>query len=89
VKKHSIIPLADNIVVERALPERFSNGILLPILQYDDKTVTGTVIAIGPNVHDVKPLDVITFPKYCNKEFIVDEQKVLIMREVEVFAVIG
>ncbi len=87
--KRPITPLHDNIVVERHEADKYVGSIALPNMKHDDKTVTGVVIAVGPEVVDVKPLDVITFPKYCNKEFVVDEKKVLILRELEVFAVIG
>lgn len=85
----TIIPLNNYIVVERAEAEKYVGCIALPSLKYDDKTTSGTVIAVGPKVVDVRVLDVITFPRYANKEFIVEDRKVLMLREEEVFAVIG
>lgn len=88
MKSNEIIPLRNYIVVERAKPEKYVGRIALPDIKNDDKTVLGTVIAVGPGVYDVKVLDTITFPKYCNKEFIVNEKKYLLIQEAEVFAVV-
>lgn len=85
----TIIPLADNIVIERAAPDRYIGLIALPSVKYDDKTVSGVVVAVGPKVVDVKVLDVVAFPKFANKEFVVGDRKVLMLREAEIFAVIG
>lgn len=85
----NITPLADNILVKRALPTKFAGSIALPTMQYDDKTTSGTVFAVGPKVYDVKVLDVVTFPKYANKEFTIEGEKYLMLREEEIFAVIG
>lgn len=85
----TIIPLADNIVIERAAPNRYAGLIALPSVKHDDKTVSGVVVAVGPKVFDVKVLDVVAFSKYSNKEFVVGDRKVLMVREAEIFAVIG
>lgn len=85
----NITPLADNILVKRALPDRFTGKIVLPVIHNDDKTTSGTVFAVGPKVYDVKVLDVVTFPKYANKEFNIEGEKYLILREEEIFAVVG
>lgn len=84
-----ITPLKNNILVKRALPDRFTGRIMLPVIHNDDKTTSGVVVAVGPAVQDVKVLDVITFAKYANKEFIIEDEKYLMLAEEEVFAVIG
>lgn len=84
-----IVPLADNIVVSRAPRASFAGLIALPHIYNDDKTTTGVVVAVGPKVFDVKVLDVIAFPKYANKEFTISGEKHLMLKEQEVFAVIG
>lgn len=80
-------PLHDRIVVMRSAAKKMHGILHLPAMQYDDKTTTGTVVAIGSDVHDVKPLDNILFPKYCNNEIEVDGIKYLVLKEAEVFAI--
>jgi chaperonin GroES len=84
----NITPMTDHVLVKRAPREEVSNGILLPHMSHDDKTTTGIVCAVGPKVVDVQVFDRIAFPKYANKEFIVNDQKYLMLRETEIFAVL-
>ena len=83
------IPLHDRITIERDLPETLSeNGIILPSMKYDDKTMTGTVIAVGRDVVDVKVLDKVMFSKFCNDEIVVSDKKYLIIKECQVYGVV-
>lgn len=82
------IPLHDRIIVERAPVRKMAGVIALPNVQYDDKTITGIVLAIGPEVVDVKLLDRIAFPRFCNAEIEVDGVKYLVLKECEVWAVV-
>lgn len=83
-----ITPMKDYVLVKRAPRKEEENGIFLPRTDHDDKTTTGVVCGIGPKVADLAVGDNIAFPKYANKEFVVDNEKYLLLREVEIFAVI-
>jgi len=84
----NINPMSDHILVKREPRKEESNGILLPHTAHDDKTTTGIVCAIGPKVVDVEVFDRVLFPKYANKEVVVCDSKYLLLREVEIFAVL-
>ncbi len=80
-------PLNDRIVVERTKRETYAGSIALPDMKHDDKTMTGTVLAIGRDVVDVKVLDTIVFSKYNNDYIEVDNVKYLVLREQQVYGV--
>ncbi len=81
------IPLNDRIVVERAKREEYVGSIALPDTKHDDKTVTGTVLAVGRDVVDVKVLDTIWFSRYNNEYIEVDNVRYLVLREQQVYGV--
>lgn len=92
-----VVPLGDNIVVKRIEPEEVSRGgIVLP----DSARETpkqGRVLSIGdgqrlPNGararHVVAEGDRVLFGSYAGTEVEVDGQRVLIMREEDVLAIV-
>lgn len=91
-------PLYDKVIV---LPDEQSEitkaGLLIPISAQEQKT-TGVVVAVGPgqligNPQVILPLSVkngdkVLFNKFTGVEIILDEKKHLIMREIEILAII-
>jgi len=90
-------PLGDRIVVEPIEHEdRTPGGIILPETA-KEKPQKGTVLAIGPGRRDeegkripmdVKEGDQVLYAKYAGTEVKVDDQKLLILRESDILALI-
>ena len=92
-----LIPLGDRLVVEPIEQEdTTSGGILLPETA-KEKPQKGTVIAVGPGKLDdsgkrvqmeVEEGDRVLYAKYSGTEIKVEENKVLILRESDVLALV-
>jgi chaperonin GroES len=91
-------PLADRVVVKPAeAEEKTKAGIILPDTA-KEKPQQGGVIAVGPGKisdngslikMEVKVGDKILYGKYSGTEVTVDDVEYLIMRESDIFAIIG
>jgi len=92
-----IKPLGDRVVV-KALPqeEKTKSGIVLPDTA-KEKPQQGEVIAVGPGrllengqraTIDLKVGDKVFFSKYAGNEVKIDEEEYLILREMDILAVI-
>lgn len=91
-------PLADRVVVKPAEAEEVTKGgIILPDTA-KEKPQQGEIVAIGPGrISDegkvIEPQvavgDTILYGKYSGTEVNVDGEEYLIMRESDIFAVIG
>ena len=94
----SLKPLADRVLVERAVPkEKTSGGIVLPD-SAKDQPREGTVIAAGPGSllpnGDLRPLEVhqgdkVLFGSYAGNEIKIDGKEYLILKEDEILAVLS
>lgn len=93
-----IRPLHDRVVIRRVEEEtKTAGGILLPG-SATEKPSQGEVVAVGNGIikdnGDVRPLDVkvgdkILFGQYAGSTVKVDGEELLIMKESEIFAVLG
>ncbi|WP_247234773.1 co-chaperone GroES [Telluribacter sp. SYSU D00476] len=89
----NVQPLADRVLVEPApAEEKTAFGIIIPDTA-KEKPQRGTVIAVGPGKKDepmtVKVGDIVLYGKYSGTEIAVDGKDCLIMRESDIYAVIG
>ena len=89
----NIKPLADRVLVEpAAAEEKTAGGIIIPDTA-KEKPMRGTVIAAGEGTKDqpmtVKPGEKVLYGKYAGTEISVDGNDYLIMRESDIYAVIG
>lgn len=94
----NIRPLQDRIVVKRLEEEAVSaGGIVLPD-SATDKPTRGEVLAVGPGkgldngetrALTVKVGDVVLFGQYSGTEVKVDGDKVVVMREDDVFGILS
>ena len=85
-------PLADRVIIRPTAPEETSiNGIILPD-SAKDKPLNGTVIAVGNGTKDEEMVlaegNEVYYGKYAGTELEVDGEKVLVMRQSEVLAII-
>ena len=90
-------PLADRLVVKPLEEEEVTaSGIVLPETA-KEKPMKGEVLSVGPGARDedgkriemdVKVGDKILFAKYGGTEIKVDGEKLLILRETDVLAII-
>lgn len=92
MKKMNIRPLADRVLVRPAeAEEKTSTGIIIPDTA-KEKPMEGEVVAIGNGKKDepltVKVGDKVIFGKYSGTEINVDNEKYLIMRESDIYAII-
>ncbi|QIK38053.1 co-chaperone GroES [Caldichromatium japonicum] len=90
-------PLHDRVVIRRLEEERVSaGGIVIPD-SAAEKPIQGEVLAVGKGKlldnGDVRPLDVkvgdkVLFGKYSGTEVKVGDEKLLVMREDDIMAII-
>jgi chaperonin GroES len=91
-KKH-IQPLADRVLVEPLSAEtKTSGGIIIPDTA-KEKPQRGKVSAVGKGTKDepmtVKVGDEVLYGKYAGTEIKIDDRDYLIMKESDIFAVVG
>ena len=89
----NIKPLADRVLVLPApAEERTIGGIIIPD-SAKEKPLKGTVVAVGNGTKDeemvVKPNDTVLYGKYAGTEIQLDGETYLIMKQSDVFAIIG
>jgi chaperonin GroES len=89
----NIKPLADRVLVEpAAAEEKTAGGIIIPDTA-KEKPMKGTVAAVGEGKKDepitVKVGDLVLYGKYAGTEISVEGKDYLIMRESDIYAVIG
>lgn len=88
----NVKPLADRVIIQpTAAEEVTASGIIIPD-SAKEKPLKGKVLAVGNGTKDeemvLKPGDVVLYGKYAGSEVQIDGEKVLIMRQNEVFAVL-
>jgi chaperonin GroES len=98
MSKINLKPLADRIVVKPAeAEEKTAGGIILPDT-VKEKPVEGTIVAAGPGKvaddgkvikMEVKVGDKVLYGKYSGTEVTIDGVEYLIMRESDVFGILG
>lgn len=91
-------PLADRVVVKpQAAEEKTKGGIFLPDTA-KEKPIEGTIVAVGPGraaddgsiiKPEVQVGDKVLYGKYSGTEISVEGEEYLIMRESDIFAIIG
>jgi chaperonin GroES len=93
----SLKPLGDRVVIKPIEQEEVtSGGIMLPDTA-KEKPQKGEVLAVGPGSRndsgervemDVKVGDIVLFAKYAGTEIKLDGEKVLILRESDILAIV-
>ena len=96
--KINLKPLADRVIVKPGEPEETTKGgIILPDTA-KEKPIEGTIVAAGPGRTsddgkviklEVKVGDKVLYGKYSGTEVKVEGEDYLIMRESDIFAIIG
>lgn len=89
----NIRPLSDRVLVRPAEAEqKTASGIIIPDTA-KEKPLQGEVIAVGHGTKDeemvLKAGDHVLYGKYAGTEIELDGEKYLIMKQSDVFAVIG
>lgn len=94
----ALTPLHDRVIVKAAQPEEVTKGgIILPDT-VKEKPQQGEVIAVGPGKTaedgkligmQVKVGDQVLYGKYSGTEISMDGEDYLIMRESDIFAIVG
>ena len=96
--KINLKPLSDRVIV-RAMEteEKTKGGIIVPDTA-KEKPIEGTIMAVGPGkvtedgkqvILEVKEGDKVLYGKYSGTEITVEGEEYLIMRETDIFAIIG
>ena len=96
--KINLKPLADRVIIKPSeAEEKTKGGIILPDTA-KEKPIEGTVVAVGPGKIaedgktvklEVKVGDKVLYGKYSGTEVTVEGDEYLIMRESDIFAIIG
>lgn len=89
----NVKPLSDRVLIQPTPAEEVTvAGIIIPD-SAKEKPLRGTVLAVGPGTKDeemqLKVGDQVFYGKYAGTELEIDHEKVLIMRQQDVLAVIG
>lgn len=89
----TIKPLADRVLIQPSAAEEVTmSGIIIPD-SAKEKPLRGKVIAVGTGTKDepmvLKEGDEVLYGKYAGTEIDFDSEKYLIMRQNDVFGVIG
>lgn len=89
----NVKPLADRVLVQPVAAEEVTvAGIIIPD-SAKEKPLKGTVLAVGPGTKDetmeLAVGDTVLYGKYAGTEVEIDNEKVLIMRQSDVLAIIG
>lgn len=89
----NIKPLSDRVLVRPAEAEqKTASGIIIPDTA-KEKPLQGEVVAVGHGTKDeemvLKAGDRVLYGKYAGTEIQLDGEKYLIMKQSDVFAVIG
>lgn len=89
----NIQPLADRVLVKPApAEEKTIGGIIIPDTA-KEKPLQGKVLAVGNGTKDeamvLKAGDVVLYGKYAGTEIEFEGEKYLIMRQSDVFAILG
>jgi chaperonin GroES len=92
-----LTPLADRVVIRpQEAEETTSGGLIIPDTA-KEKPQKGTVVSVGPGkVEDgtkidmtVSEGDIVLYGKYAGTEVTVDGDDLLIMRESDIFGIVG
>jgi chaperonin GroES len=96
--KINLKPLADRVIIKPSeAEEKTKGGIILPDTA-KEKPIEGTIVAVGPGKisddgklvkPEVKVGDKVLYGKYSGTEVTVEGEEYLIMRESDIFAIIG
>ena len=89
----NIKPLADRVLIKPTpAEEKTLSGIIIPD-SAKEKPLRGTVLAVGNGTKDeemvVKVNDIVMFGKYAGTEIELDGEKLLIMRQSAILAIIN
>ena len=89
----NVKPLADRVIIEAApAEEKTAGGIIIPDTA-KEKPKRGKVIAAGPGKPDepmtLKVGDEVLYGQYSGTEVKIDGKDYLIMRESDIYAIIG
>jgi chaperonin GroES len=89
----NVKPLADRVLIQPIPAEEVTvAGIIIPD-SAKEKPLKGTVLAVGPGTKDeamqLKAGDVVLYGKYAGTEVEIDNERVLIMRQSDVLAILG
>ena len=83
-----ITPLADRVVAQREVAStKTASGLYLPD-NAKEKPVFATVIAVGPDVKQLKSGDKIIYKEYSTTELKIDGTEYLIVKEEDVLATV-
>lgn len=88
MNKSPIKPLADRVVaVREEAAQKTASGIYLPDTA-KEKPVIAKVIAVGPEVNQVKVGEKIVYKEYATTDLKIDSQEYLIIKQEDILATI-
>jgi len=96
--KLNLKPLADRVIVKPMETEEITKGGIIVPDTAKEKPIEGTIVAVGPGKVtedgkqvklEVKQGDKVLYGKYSGTEVTVEGEEYLIMRESDIFAIIG
>jgi len=91
-----VVPQHDFVLVKPTVDEKTKGGIILPQKQAaNDRPDRGEVLAVGPGKHEhglfiapkIKAGDQILFQQYPSFEYLIEGQKVFLVRDSQIVAV--
>ena len=84
--------LADRVLIKPLIETQTASGLYIPD-NAKEKPQKGEIVLVGPGTKDVemvvKPGDIVLFGKYTGVEVELNKQTFLLMRQGEIFMIIG
>lgn len=82
-------PLNERVLIEpKQAEEKTAGGIYIPDTA-KEKSQQGKVLAIGPEVKDVKPGDIVVFESFAGTEIGLEGKKMMILKIKDILGIIG
>lgn len=84
--KMKIKPRGSSVLVKPVTQQDKLGGLLLPDTSKQERPNEGSVLSVGPKVKDLKKGDKIIFNPYGFEEYKMEDEKVYLMEEKEIYA---
>jgi chaperonin GroES len=80
-------PLKENVVLETIKEEKKKSAIILPEGSEKERSETGKVVAVGPEVKGIKKGDVVFYRKYSEHKLKDGEKEFIVVKAEDILAI--
>ena len=80
-------PLADHVVLEAVKEPAKKSTILLPESVEKEKSEIGRVVAVGPDVKNIKKGNIVFYRKYSEHKIKYGDKEFIVVKDEDIFAI--